>query len=129
MNPVVSVSTIEGPRKADFVTLDGSTHRKPTSMNTTTQTPAARFQGTDQQAQPGKAADGFHWPTIPDRLLKMDEVQELTTLGRTTIYAKIKTGEFPEPVRLSERAVAWRETEVREWIKGLARAGLTNLEA
>ncbi len=127
MNPVVYVSTIEEPRKADFVPRNGSTHRKPPTMST--QTPTARFQGIDQQAQPGKTDDGFHWPTIPDRLLKMDEVQELTTLGRTTIYAKIKTGEFPEPVRLSERAVAWRETEVREWIKGLARAGLTNLEA
>lgn len=42
----------------------------------------------------------------------------LTTLGKSSIYSKVKNGDFPAPVRLSTRAVAWRSEEVAEWVAG-----------
>lgn len=90
----------------------------------TTQTPPARFHGVDQQARPAPETAG-----LSDRLLKRDEVEAITTLSKTSIYAKVKTGEFPEPMRLGGRAVAWRESEVLAWIAKLQRAGLASLEA
>ena len=36
-----------------------------------------------------------------DRLLKIAEVQELTGLGRSTVYKKVAAGLLPAPVRLS----------------------------
>lgn len=54
--------------------------------------------------------------TIPLRLIRAPEVFELTGLRRTTIYEKVKAGDFPAPVKLSVRSVAWRLAEVEDWI-------------
>lgn len=51
------------------------------------------------------------------RLLRKSEVLRLCALSRSTLYAQIKAGEFPRPVRLGPRAVAWREKEIRDWIQ------------
>jgi len=53
-----------------------------------------------------------------DRLLRLPEVLRLTGLSRSTLYRKIKAGEFPRPVKLGKRAVGWRESEVIAWING-----------
>ena len=53
-----------------------------------------------------------------DRLLRLPEVLRLTGLSRSTVYRKIKAGEFPRPVKLGKRAVGWREFEVIAWING-----------
>jgi len=39
-----------------------------------------------------------------------------TSISRSHIYALIESGEFPKQVSLSERSVAWVETEIDEWI-------------
>src|SRR5690554_3046294 len=43
----------------------------------------------------------------PGRLLKISEVEQETSLHRATIYRRIAAGNFPAPVKLSERRVAW----------------------
>lgn len=49
-------------------------------------------------------------------LLRRHQVEGLTGLSRSTIYRLANQGEFPRPVRLGQRSVAWRESEVRAWI-------------
>lgn len=51
------------------------------------------------------------------RLLRKSDVLRICALSRSSLYAKIKVGEFPRPVRLGPRSVAWREREVRDWIE------------
>ncbi len=51
-----------------------------------------------------------------ERLLRIDDVCFVTGLGRSTVYAKVKGGDFPGPVHLHGTSVAWRETEVDAWI-------------
>ena len=53
------------------------------------------------------------------RLVKLEEVKLLTGLGKTTIYELISDGTFPRPKQTSQRRVAWRESEVREWLEGV----------
>lgn len=48
--------------------------------------------------------------------LKIDEVVQKCHLSRATIYKKAKEGTFPKPIKLSERASGWLESEVNEWI-------------
>lgn len=48
-------------------------------------------------------------------LLRLPDVQRLTGLSRSSIYRLEALGEFPKRVRLSERAVAWREEELVNW--------------
>lgn len=54
--------------------------------------------------------------TYRERLLRADDVCHLTGLGRSTLYAKVKAGEFPNAVQLHGACVAWRESEVDAWI-------------
>ncbi|NDW46708.1 AlpA family transcriptional regulator [Ruegeria sp. PrR005] len=44
------------------------------------------------------------------------EVEKLTGLSRSTIYALMADGKFPRPVRLTAKAVAWPESKIREWL-------------
>ena len=54
--------------------------------------------------------------TQPVKLIRLPSVEELTGLKRSSIYAAMRVGNFPGSVRLSVRAVAWREAEVLTWI-------------
>ena len=38
-----------------------------------------------------------------------------TGLSRTTIYRLISERQFPGPVRLAARAVAWRSSDLAHW--------------
>ncbi|MBL8309871.1 MAG: AlpA family transcriptional regulator [Burkholderiales bacterium] len=49
-------------------------------------------------------------------LAKLPAVMSATGLSRSTLYARIKLGEFPAPVKLGDRAVAWPVESVRAWI-------------
>lgn len=51
------------------------------------------------------------------RFLKLKEVMEKTALSRSAIYRKMNDGEFPQSVSLGERAIAWVESEVDEWME------------
>lgn len=51
-----------------------------------------------------------------ERLLRIADVCFLTGLGRSTVYAKVKERQFPQPVKLHGTCVAWKETEVDSWI-------------
>ena len=51
------------------------------------------------------------------RMLRLPQVITLTGLGRDSIYRLGNAGQFPRPRKLSERASAWREDEVRAWIE------------
>ena len=49
------------------------------------------------------------------RLLKIDQVLRVCAISRSTLYALIARDEFPKPVRVGVRAVAWRQGDVLEW--------------
>ena len=52
------------------------------------------------------------------RLIRIKEVQVLTSLARATIYKYMSEGGFPKQVSLGANAVAWIEEEVLTWIEG-----------
>lgn len=39
-----------------------------------------------------------------------------TALSRSSIYRKMSEGSFPKPVPIGERAVAWIDSDVEEWM-------------
>ena len=53
---------------------------------------------------------------VTDRLLRMAEVIEITTLSRTTLYRLLGESKFPRPVMLSEHSPRWRESDIQAWI-------------
>ena len=52
----------------------------------------------------------------PRRLIRKPEVLRMVGVGNTTLYAMIGRGEFPAPVRLSARSVAWDSWAVERFI-------------
>jgi prophage regulatory protein len=55
-------------------------------------------------------------PAKPGNLERLPTVEVRTALKKSSIYAGVKAGTFPAPVRLSARAVAWREADIDRWI-------------
>lgn len=51
------------------------------------------------------------------KLIRLSELTNLVSLPRSSIYAKIARGEFPPPIKLGERASAWRADEIQTWIE------------
>jgi prophage regulatory protein len=49
--------------------------------------------------------------------IDLAEVMRRSTLGKSTIYAYVKDGKFPAPVKLGDRAVGWVEEEVAIWLE------------
>ena len=52
---------------------------------------------------------------MSQRLIRLPEVRAMVGLGTTSIYDKIKKGNFPKQVKLG-RLSGWVEAEVQEWI-------------
>jgi prophage regulatory protein len=51
-----------------------------------------------------------------EKIIKLFEVQELTTHSRSTIYRLMNEGRFPSQIKLSKRSVGWVEKEVVDYI-------------
>lgn len=55
-------------------------------------------------------------PASRERFLRRPEVEAMTSLGRSQIYALAKQGKFPAPLALSPRHSVWLSSEVEAWI-------------
>ena len=60
---------------------------------------------------------------MPTRLLKLADVRQFTAMSTSGIYAAMARGDFPKPLRIGARAVAWKEAEVFDWIDSRPRGG------
>jgi prophage regulatory protein len=49
------------------------------------------------------------------KIVRLDELPQFTGLRRTQIRVLMQAGKFPRPIRLSERRIAWLESEVAAW--------------
>lgn len=49
-------------------------------------------------------------------LLRREEVESRLGVSRSWIYSEMRAGRFPEPVKISKRAVRWRVADLNEWM-------------
>jgi len=52
----------------------------------------------------------------PSDLIRIKEVISMTGLSKSSIYTYKNKGEFPNPIQLSSRSVAWVRVDVEQWI-------------
>ena len=50
--------------------------------------------------------------------LCLKQVKSVTGMSRSWIYEAIRRGEFPAPISLGARAVAWDSEAIARWQKG-----------
>lgn len=56
-------------------------------------------------------------PLVPrDRLLRRADVEAITGLKKSSIYALMREGKFPKCVCVTSKAVAWSESKVYAWV-------------
>ena len=53
---------------------------------------------------------------MTERYLRRPDVEAKIGLSRSTLYAMMDRGEFPRPIRVGLRAVAWPESAVLAWL-------------
>lgn len=51
------------------------------------------------------------------RLMRRPEVLSRAGLSSSTLYELTAAGDFPAPITIGRKAVAWLESEVDDWIK------------
>jgi prophage regulatory protein len=51
-----------------------------------------------------------------ERMLRRPEVEKLTGMKCSTLYDNMAAGNFPKPVKIGRRAVAWPESVIRNWV-------------
>jgi len=53
----------------------------------------------------------------PDEIifLRLPEVKAVTGLSKSSLYDLIRANNFPAPVRLGPRTVAWVRSEIKQW--------------
>lgn len=64
---------------------------------------------------PGAGSPAAPAPAL-DPLLRLPAVEAMTALKKSSLYAMAKKGEFPAPVQVSARCVAWRSSAVAAWL-------------
>lgn len=63
--------------------------------------------------QPGSA------PTLPETgFVRQSLLLRFVPFSKSTLWRRVKKGDFPAPVKLSTGVTAWRVEEVRRWIAG-----------
>ena len=75
-------------------------------MNPTTSSPR---NGTPTQAAPVST------DPVAVAFLRLRPVMRTTGLSRSTIYRLMAARQFPRPVRIARRAVAWRPHDIDRW--------------
>lgn len=55
-------------------------------------------------------------------LVRREKVLEVVPISLALLKRKVDAGEFPAPVKISGRAVAWRVEDVRAWLAGLGKS-------
>lgn len=56
----------------------------------------------------------------PVALLRLPQVLAQVPVGRSTLWAWVRDGRFPKPIKLGPMTTAWRASEVAAWIEAQA---------
>lgn len=60
-------------------------------------------------------------PLQPGRLLRVKQIAgPILPVSRSHFLAKVKSGEYPAPIKLSERVTCWRSEDIADLIDRLA---------
>lgn len=56
-----------------------------------------------------------------DPLMRRTDVIKACALSQSSLYRLLRSGDFPQPVRITDSTVGWRTSEVADWIRARPR--------
>ena len=65
---------------------------------------------------------------MANTILRLPETIKRTGKSRSSIYLDIKSGTFPQPIKLGVRSIGFVESEIDDWIENTIRASRENGE-
>lgn len=67
----------------------------------------------------------YSFDTLPDSafIREAQLIPGAVPFSSATLWRKCKAGQFPKPVKLSERVTAWRVGDVRAWMNQCMKGG------
>lgn len=51
------------------------------------------------------------------KILRLPQVIEMIGMSKSSIYLAISNGNFPKPIKLSERSVGWTANDIENFIE------------
>ena len=57
-------------------------------------------------------------PMIGTGLLRLPQVLAIVPVGKTTWWAGVKAGRYPQPIKISARCTAWRSSDIQRLLEG-----------
>ena len=51
------------------------------------------------------------------RLISRKQVEQITSLSRSSIYLLMSQGRFPKPIQIGDQRVAWVIDEINAWVE------------
>lgn len=64
------------------------------------------------------------------KLISAKEVLKLTGYkSRTTLWRRVRAGDFPKPIALSSHSTRWKKNEVEDWIRALPEIDYSNAKS
>ena len=56
-------------------------------------------------------------PALPQTgFLRQPQVLRFVPISKSTLWRRIQSKTFPQPVKLSQRVTVWRAEDIRQWI-------------
>jgi len=52
-----------------------------------------------------------------EKYLRINEVVEMLSDGKSTVWAWVKESKFPKPIKLSEYVTVWKLSDIEEWVQ------------
>jgi predicted DNA-binding transcriptional regulator AlpA len=69
-----------------------------------------------------EAAKKFDFSSLSNEAyIRQPQVLEVVPWSAASLWRKVKSGQFPAPVKLSERITAWRAGDLRIWLANQAK--------
>ncbi|WP_404823172.1 helix-turn-helix transcriptional regulator [Novosphingobium percolationis] len=75
-----------------------------------------RWSSTNIKPADSRYDRGTSGGQVTTRLLRIEDVMQMTSLSRSYIYALAARDQFPKPLSLGRKCSRWREADVLEWI-------------
>jgi prophage regulatory protein len=53
---------------------------------------------------------------VEQQFIRLNKVQEITSLSKSSIYRLISDGDFPKQIQIGKRSVVWVRSDINNWI-------------
>lgn len=55
--------------------------------------------------------------TLPkDGMSRLSQLLPFLPIGKSTVWAWVKDGKFPQPIKLSPTVTVWRNSDIHDWL-------------